>query len=216
MSARSGSYRGKGGWLARAIVLLALWLAPPTLFETGRYTFGFGEPEPLALQVDLSPNSSSSGSDGELPLLATTEVGQPTHVLSGYTVAWLSCVGALVVPFVLYRAALRSAYETSRTRNEPRELFFGSWAYAEGSVLIFAYIALHLSVVVACARRLARFFAVAEGWGLGLSIACATRDMGLALRFGKLLVRQGRFNEMSPRSCSSVRLRITSWPWSLG
>ena len=43
----------------------------------------------------------------------------------------------MIVPFVLHRSALRSAYETSRKRNEPKETFFGTWAYAEGSVLLF-------------------------------------------------------------------------------
>eukprot|EP01043_Picozoa_sp_COSAG02_P012152 COSAG02_NODE_463_length_21833_cov_11.529539_20_plen_1382_part_00 len=151
----------QGGWPVRAAAWLALWLAPATLFEAGRSALGFGN-SASADGAALTESGGSGGSGSYLPggAKGAAEAG---HVLSSFTVAWLLCVGAVIVPCVLHRFALRSAYETSRKRNEPKETFFGTWAYAEGSVLLFAYIALHLSVVVACVRQIARFFDEADG-----------------------------------------------------
>eukprot|EP01046_Picozoa_sp_COSAG06_P026684 COSAG06_NODE_2309_length_7109_cov_5.256205_4_plen_868_part_01 len=147
----------KSGWSLRAVMWFAAWFAPPVLFEAGRVALGVGD------GVSTSARSASgSGHDS---------VDQE-HVVSGYTAAWLFAVGVPVVSFLLHRTALRSAYRTSRNRNEPQVSFFGRWAYAEGSVLLFAYITLHLSVVVACMRLVALFVGGADGLDFVLSVVC--------------------------------------------
>ena len=128
----------QGGWPVRAAAWLALWLAPATLFEAGRSALGFGD-SASADGAALTESGGSGGSGSYLPGGAegAAEAG---HVLSSFTVAWLLCVGAVIVPFVLQRSALRSAYETSRKRNDSRigaMARFGKFLHSDRFMAVF-------------------------------------------------------------------------------
>eukprot|EP01047_Picozoa_sp_COSAG01_P140592 COSAG01_NODE_71526_length_255_cov_1.339744_1_plen_71_part_01 len=69
--------------------------------------------------------------------------------MSVFSAIWSGTVGVPIVSFVVYRTIMRRSYKASQTRDEPERTFFGQWAITEGAILLFVFITLHLSAIVA-------------------------------------------------------------------
>ena len=125
------------------ILLILLWLVPPIVVRTHHMLLD-DEDEIDASRADwqvwLYGERDGSGSQAEQLM---------PHAANSFFVLWLWLVGLLVLPFLLYRHATRFNYNIALVRKTPVSRFFGAWAQAEGSVIAYLFIFLHLSSIVA-------------------------------------------------------------------
>lgn len=133
----------KKGFKLQTILLLLFWVLPPIIVRTHHMLLndaGEHDASRADWQVWMYGERDGSGSE--------TESAIP-HAANSFFVMWLWGMGLLILPFLAYRHVTRFNYKLTLLRKEPVPTFFGAWAKAEGSVILYLYIFLHLSSIVA-------------------------------------------------------------------
>eukprot|EP01047_Picozoa_sp_COSAG01_P065019 COSAG01_NODE_8705_length_2690_cov_211.793130_2_plen_801_part_01 len=141
-------------WTKTRSILLLCWLLPSALLGGGAFLAGV---EPSG---DNTQRSSPPGIEGSTSLSGAQEASTEsdddaanTTTLGGalLALALLWCIGGAVI--FTYKMYWRANYKAAQNRGESDNMFFGQWAFTEGSTCLFLYIALAIGPVLACLER---------------------------------------------------------------
>ena len=133
----------KKSFKLQTILLLLLWLVPPIVVRTHHMLLDDdGEVDTSRADWQVWLYGERDGSESQAEELMP-------HAANSFFVLWLWLVGLLVLPFLMYRHATRFNYNIALVRKTPVSRFFGAWAQAEGSVIAYLFVFLHLSSIVA-------------------------------------------------------------------
>jgi hypothetical protein len=137
----------KKGFKIQTILALLVWILPPfavrihhLLHDDEKYDMGRADWE-VFLYGEMERGGSGSGGEVMEDLMP--------HEANSFFVMWLWGMGMIILPFLAYRHGTRANYSIILLRKMPSSEHFGEWACAEGSVLAYLFVMLHMSTVVA-------------------------------------------------------------------